>query len=78
MPWIARQAQRGEVLTAALVCAGAVYLAFPFLTSAPALGVLSFVLGLALGSGQPVVLSLLHAQRAARPHRRDGRACGCR
>ena len=53
------------MLTTALVCAGAAYLAFPFLTSATALGAVSFLLGLALGSGQPVVLSMLHTHAPA-------------
>ena len=75
MPWIARRANERQVLTVALVCAGAVYLAFPFLTSAPALGALSFVLGLGLGSGQPMVLSLLHAHA---PPGRVGEAVGMR
>lgn len=65
LPWIGRRVNEAMMLTAALVCAGAVYLAFPFLTSAAALAALSFVLGLALGSGQPVVLSLLHANAPA-------------
>jgi MFS family permease len=65
IPWIAAHVHEATMLTAALVCAGAVFLAFPFLTSATALAALSFVLGLALGSGQPVVLSLLHANAPA-------------
>lgn len=75
IPWIARRANETKMLTVALVCAGAVYLSFPFLTSAAALGALSFVLGLALGSGQPVVLSLLHANA---PRGRVGETVGMR
>lgn len=65
IPWIGRHGNEAKMLTTALISAGAVYLAFPFLTSAAALAALSFVLGLALGSGQPVVLSLLHANAPA-------------
>jgi MFS family permease len=75
IPWIARRVNEAKMLTVALVCAGAVYLSFPFLTSAVALGALSFVLGLALGSGQPVVLSLLHANA---PPGRVGETVGMR
>jgi MFS family permease len=75
IPWIARRVNEAKMLTVALVCAGAVYLSFPFLTSAAALGALSFVLGLALGSGQPVVLSLLHANA---PPGRVGETVGMR
>ena len=75
IPWIARHGNEARMLTAALVSAGAAYLAFPFLTSATALGALSFVLGLALGSGQPVVLSMLHANA---PPGRVGETVGMR
>jgi MFS family permease len=75
IPWIGRHTNEAKMLTVALVGAGAVYLAFPFLTSATTLGALSFVLGLALGSGQPVVLSLLHANA---PPGRVGETVGMR
>ena len=75
IPWIARQGNEATMLTTALVCAGVAYLAFPFTTSAAALGLLSFVLGLALGSGQPIVLSLLHANA---PPGRVGETVGMR
>ena len=75
IPWIARSGREASMLMAALLCAGAVYLAFPFLTSALALGILSFVLGFALGSGQPIVLSMLHAHA---PPGRVGETVGMR
>lgn len=75
IPWIARHGNESLMLTAALFGAGGAYLAFPFMTSAVALAVLSFVLGLALGSGQPVVLSLLHANA---PPGRVGETVGVR
>lgn len=75
IPWIVRNFDEHRMLTAALVSAGLVYLLFPFTTSAAALGTLSFVLGLGLGSGQPVVLSLLHANA---PPGRVGETVGMR
>jgi len=75
LPWFARSGNEGTMLMVALLCAGAVFLAFPFLTSALALGLLSFVLGFALGSGQPIVLSLLHANA---PPGRVGETVGMR
>ena len=75
LPWIARAGNEATMLMAALVCGGAVFLAFPFLTSALALASLSFVLGFALGSGQPIVLSLLHANA---PPGRVGETVGMR
>ena len=75
MPRIARSYSEQQVLTIALFVAGAVYLLFPLAQSAPALLVLSFCLGLGLGSGQPMVMALLHTQA---PHGRMGEAAGAR
>jgi MFS family permease len=58
-----------------LLSAGVVYLAFPFVSSAVALAALSFVLGLALGAGQPMVLAQLHN---IAPPGRIGEAVGLR
>jgi MFS family permease len=75
MPTIARRLREHQVLSVALLLAGAVYFAFPFLQSVPALFALSFALGLGLGAGQPVVLSLLHTHA---PAGRLGEAAGIR
>ena len=75
MPAIARRAGEQQVLTAAMLSAGAVYLVFPFLQSVPALLALSFALGLGLGGGQPMVMSLLHTHA---PPGRVGEAAGVR
>jgi MFS family permease len=64
-----------QALTAALFVAGAVYLVYPFSTSLAGLLPLSFILGLGLGSGQPMVLSLLHTHA---PPGRTGEAAGVR
>jgi MFS family permease len=63
------------VLTAALFISGAVYLLFPFSQSMVTLAALSFCLGLGLGGGQPVVMSLLHTHA---PPGRMGEAAGVR
>lgn len=75
MPLLARRFTEQHVLTAALFVAGAVYLAFPFARSAPTLMALSFSLGLALGTGQPMVMALLHTHA---PPGRLGEAAGVR
>ena len=75
MPWIARRFAEFEVLTAALFVAGAAYALFPFVTSVAPLMTLSFTLGLALGSAQPMVMSLLHS---IAPAGRMGEAVGVR
>jgi MFS family permease len=75
MPWIARAMPPARVLTVALASAALVFGAFPFVGSAWGLAGLSFVLGLGLGSGQPVVLSLLHEHA---PPGRVGEVVGVR
>ena len=75
MPAISRRLNEQQVLTAALLVAGAAYLVFPFSTSVSGLLLLSFVLGLGLGSGQPMVMSLLHTHA---PPGRMGEAAGVR
>jgi MFS family permease len=72
---IARRMTEQQVLSGALFLAGAVYLVFPFSTSVVGLMSLSFVLGLGLGSSQPMVLSLLHTHA---PPGRQGEAAGVR
>jgi len=75
MPTLARRVREQQVLTAALFVAGGVYLLFPFARSAPPLALLSFCLGLGLGSAQPMVMSLLHLHS---PPGRMGEAAGVR
>ena len=75
MPWIARRFSEFEVLTAALFVAGAAYALFPFVEHVGPLTALSFTLGLALGSAQPMVMSLLHNFA---PPGRMGEAAGVR
>jgi MFS family permease len=75
MPWIARRFSELQVLAAALFVSGAVYALFPLAGSVGPLVALSFTLGLALGSGQPMVMSLLHSMV---PAGRMGEAVGVR
>jgi MFS family permease len=75
MPVIARRLSEHQVLVAALLLAGVVFLAFPLSRSVPTLLVLSFTLGLGLGSGQPMVMALLHTHT---PPGRMGEAAGVR
>lgn len=72
---IARRFTEQQVLTLAMFVAGAVYVVFPFSTSFSQLMLLSFVLGFGLGSGQPMVMSLLHMHT---PPGRIGEAVGVR
>ena len=75
MPLIARRFGEYEVLTAALFVAAVAYCGFPFTTGAATMMALSFALGLGLGSGQPMVMSLLYTHA---PPGRMGEAAGVR
>jgi MFS family permease len=72
---IVRRLNEHQVLTGALLLAGAVYLVYPLSTSVLGLLALSFTLGLGLGSSQPMVLALLHTHA---PPGRIGEAAGVR
>ncbi len=75
MPLVARRVPEHRVLTIALYIAAVVYLAFPFSRNVATLMSLSFCLGLGLGAGQPMVMSLLHSHA---PPGRMGEAAGVR
>jgi predicted MFS family arabinose efflux permease len=75
MPVLIKRLKQWVIIFAAMAISGTCYLLFPFAQSVPPLLVLSFVLGLGLGSAQPVVMSLLYA---ASPPGRQGEAVGLR
>ena len=77
IPWIGRHTNETKMRRSRWPAPALSISRSPFLTSATALGALSFVLGLALGSGQPVVLSLLHANGRPGASARLS-ACACR
>lgn len=75
MPRLVRSFDEWRILCVTLAITSACYLAFPFFASVAALLPLAFVLGLALGCGQPLGMSLAHA---AAPAGRSGEAVGVR
>jgi predicted MFS family arabinose efflux permease len=75
MPVLIKQLRQWVIIFAALAISGTCYLLFPLAQSVPPLLLLSFVLGLGLGSAQPVIMSLLYA---ASPPGRQGEAVGVR
>jgi predicted MFS family arabinose efflux permease len=75
MPVLVKKLKQWVIIFAALAISGSCYLLFPFAQSVSLLMLLSFVLGLGLGSAQPVIMSLLYA---ASPPGRQGEAVGLR
>lgn len=75
IPWMSRAFTEWQLLTGALATAALVYLLFPLVTAASLLFALAFLLGLGIGSAQPMVMSLIH-QTA--PEGRAGEAVGVR
>lgn len=75
MPFIVQRLAPWPMLAAALLLSGLAYVAFPFTHSVGLLMAITFVLGLGLGTPQPMVLTLLHQ---AAPAGRAGEALGLR
>jgi len=75
LPGLARRFGEWRMLAGAFLTGCAIYAAYPLATPAPVLIALAFVLGLGLGSSQPMVLSLLYN---AVPPGRAGEAVGVR
>ncbi|HEX7888549.1 MAG TPA: MFS transporter [Ramlibacter sp.] len=75
LPWIMRRVPEWRLIGAALVLSGLGYFLFPFCVTVGTMLPLALVLGLVLGCGQPVVMSLLHVTA---PAERTGEAVGLR
>lgn len=75
MPAIARRFSEWHALTGSTVITALVYFLFPLFDQVPVLMLLAFILGLGLGSAQPMVMTLLHA---VSPPGRAGESVGVR
>ena len=75
MPWLMRRIAGERLLSWSLCLAGATFVLFPFFEAAWVLMLLSFVLGLGLGVGQPLSIVMTY-DRA--PPARTGEALGIR
>ncbi|MBI3067332.1 MAG: MFS transporter [Betaproteobacteria bacterium] len=75
IPALVRKAGEETLLTYALLLGAATYLAMPFFSSAWLLGMMSFMLGLGLGCGQPLSMMLTFSRS---PSGRSGEALGMR
>ena len=75
MPLFAARLRENVVVTTSMVIAALVLALYPFMRGPIGMGACSVVLGLALGSVQPMIMSMLHQ---ITPHARHGEALGLR
>jgi len=75
MPIITRRLAESQVVLGAMVAACALFIAYPFMPGAWSMGACSVLLGIVLGSVQPMVMSMIHQ---ITPPERHGEALGLR
>ncbi|HMN91693.1 MAG TPA: MFS transporter [Hydrogenophaga sp.] len=75
MPWLAARLHEATVIGTAMVGTALLFAVYPLVQVAWAMGLLSILLGVALGSVQPMVMSTLHQ---ITPRHRLGEALGLR
>jgi MFS family permease len=75
MPWLAAHLRESVVIGTAMGATALLFAAYPLVHAAWAMAVLSVLLGFALGSVQPMIMSSLHQMT---PHHRHGEALGLR
>ncbi|MGS5086624.1 MFS transporter [Hydrogenophaga sp. A37] len=75
MPWLAAHLREPVVIGSAMVSTALLFAVYPLAHSAWTMGALSVLLGVALGSVQPMIMSTLHQ---ITPRHRHGEALGLR
>lgn len=75
LPMLPARIREYQIITAAMAASGLLFAVYPFMPGAWGMGACSLLLGLALGSVQPMVMSMLH--QITPPHR-QGEALGLR
>jgi sugar phosphate permease len=75
IPLLAHRLSETSVLRVCMACTGLVFAAYPLAPGPWALAALALLLGVTLGSVQPMVLSMLHQLT---PHHRHGEALALR
>lgn len=75
LPWFSRRLHEYQIVTAAMIATAVLFALYPFMPNALAMGMCSVLLGLALGSVQPMIMSTLHQ---ITPEHRQGEALGLR
>ena len=75
LPFISRHVKEHQIITAAMLCTGVLFGLYPLMPTAGSMLVCSVLLGLVLGTVQPMIMSTLH--QITPPHR-QGEALGLR
>lgn len=75
MPMLAARLREWAVIATAMICTAVVFGIYPFMQTALAMGICSVLLGMSLGSVQPMVMSMLHQ---ITPEHRHGEAVAMR
>ena len=75
MPLVAAHLSEWKVLVVAMLTTAVLFVAYPLMPTALAMGVCSILLGFALGTVQPMIMSMLHQ---ITPEARHGEALGLR
>lgn len=75
LPLISRHWHEHQIITAAMVCTALLFGVYPFMPTAWSMGICSVMLGLVLGTVQPMIMSTLHQ---ITPAHRQGEALGLR
>lgn len=75
LPTLASRLQEWAVVAGAMIATAAIYAVYPFMATPWTMGACSILLGVALGTVQPMIMSMLHQ---ITPHHRHGEAVGMR
>lgn len=75
LPWLSRHVQEHQIITGAMVCTALLFGLYPFMPTPWSMGLCSVLLGLVLGTVQPMIMSTLHQ---ITPKHRQGEALGLR
>lgn len=75
LPWISRHLHEHQIITAAMACTALLFVIYPLMPTAWAMGMCSVLLGLVLGTVQPMIMSTMHQ---ITPQHRQGEALGLR
>jgi MFS family permease len=75
LPAIAARLREWAMVAGAMIATALIYAVYPFMHTAISMGVCSVLLGVALGTVQPMIMSMLHQ---ITPHHRHGEAVGMR